>query len=134
MGGSTNTSGRVEICYSNTWGTVCDDDWDDTDAAVVCRQLGYTGTCSSLIPFKPLIESTARGSAYFGRGEGPIYLDNVGCTGTETRLSQCSYNGVGIHNCGHHQDSGVICLGLCSQFCLSFSWSKRIFMVSYFFS
>ena len=40
--GSKNAyEGRVEICFHNAWGTVCDDSWEDTDAAVVCQQLGY---------------------------------------------------------------------------------------------
>ena len=58
----------------------------------------------------------ARTQAYFGIGSGPIFLDNVGCVGTESRLINCSANPIGSNNCFHNEDAGVTCQSeLCSM-------------------
>ena len=41
--GGTSTQGRVEICVRNTWGTVCQHNWNTADATVACKQLGFSG-------------------------------------------------------------------------------------------
>ncbi|NXL53942.1 DMBT1 protein, partial [Podilymbus podiceps] len=99
MNGLNRCSGRVEVFYGQQWGTVCDDSWDISDAEVVCRQLGCGRALSTPV------------SVYFGEGSGPIWLDDVNCTGTETALSKCQTTSWGVHNCRHGEDAGVVCLG-----------------------
>ena len=41
MDGFSSYDGRVEICYNNQWGTVCNNGFTNIDARVVCRQLGH---------------------------------------------------------------------------------------------
>ncbi|XP_026108842.1 deleted in malignant brain tumors 1 protein-like [Carassius auratus] len=99
VGGSDSCCGRVEILYNGQWGTVCDDHWDMNDTAVVCRQT----QCGSAISASP--------SAAFGQGSGSIWLDDVGCSGSEGNLTQCSHRGLGTNNCNHGKDAGVVCSG-----------------------
>lgn len=40
--GETPNEGRLELCYLNHWGTVCDDGFGAAEAAIVCRQLGFS--------------------------------------------------------------------------------------------
>jgi len=43
VNGSKPNEGLIEVFYNNTWGTVCDDKFNELAASVVCRQLGYSG-------------------------------------------------------------------------------------------
>ena len=52
-GGTSALEGRVEICTYRTWGTVCDDGWEDRDARVVCRQLRFSVAGMCLVCFTP---------------------------------------------------------------------------------
>ena len=96
VGGVTVKKGRVEILHNGIYGTVCDDYWDDDDAKVVCRQLGFKS-------------GKARAEAYFGQGTGKIWLDDVKCTGNEDDLTRCPSNTIGTHDCTHIEDAGVEC-------------------------
>ena len=97
VGSSYYYEGRVEVNYNGEWGTVCDDGWDYYDAYVVCRQLGFGS-------------GSAYSGAYFGQGSGPILLDNVTCTGSESTLANCGHLGVGVtRSCSHSEDASVRC-------------------------
>ena len=65
--------------------------------------------------YNPTTGAVAYYNAYFGRGTGPILLDDLLCTGSEKRLIDCPrYTSQGIgtfDNCpnGHGEDAGVKC-------------------------
>ncbi|KAL6449111.1 hypothetical protein ACFW04_000663 [Cataglyphis niger] len=95
--GSNPLQGRVEVRHHGVWGTVCDDDFTNATATVICRSLGYGGI------------AIARKDGFFGPGQGPIWLDEVFCHGNESQLYRCEHNHWGQHNCDHNEDAGVIC-------------------------
>ena len=97
MGGSGPHAGRVEVLHNGAWGTVCSYGWDLQEATVACHQLGYGRAVAAL-----------RNAAY-GGGSGPIWYDNVYCSGSEASLTQCAHLGLGVHFCVHSEDAGVIC-------------------------
>ena len=98
VGGDSPREGRVEVFNGQSWGTVCDDNWNSSsNARVVCRHLGFG---------RPLESSTNR----FGQGSGIVGMSNVQCEGTENSLFDCwiptTWNN---GTCGHSEDVGVVC-------------------------
>ena len=56
------------------------------------------------------IGNVYRNRAYFGAGNGSIWLDDVRCIGSETSLLDCGHNAVGENNCEHKEDVSVMCI------------------------
>jgi len=119
VNGPNQYSGRVEVfngdhhytyyetyqAFALQWGTICDSDWTENDANVVCRSLGYQPTGAT-----PYIVGPNSG------GMGPIWANNVTCVGTELYAVDCQtdsrYYNDGEAICNHTTDVGVTCLGM----------------------
>ena len=99
VGSSSADKGVVEIMYQGVWGTICDDGWDDIDATVVCRELGFlNGTVAEVL---------------LAISQGPVWLNQVDCLGNESEILHCPHNGIGnVGNCSHDQDAAVQCSGI----------------------
>ncbi len=89
--------------------------WSSVDSSdiLVRKEMHIGCTCSYMGTLSLLNEYSAGGAARltatFGQGVDPIWLDDVGCTGTELALSSCPNSGFGVHNCVHLEDAGVVC-------------------------
>lgn len=92
--------GLVHIKNKGEWGTVCDNDFDEADAKVICRSVGYEGGWS-----------LAFGRGYFGVGslEAPIWVGSPGCLGDEEWIGQCTPERSGDISCPHIKDASVFC-------------------------
>lgn len=97
--GPADHRGTVGVFHNGQWGTICDDSWNYRDADVVCRKLGYLR--SYRIYYR----------AYFGEGEGPIWIDQIRCPNSAQSLLECEpkQDDWGIHDCKKSEDAGVEC-------------------------
>ncbi|XP_030012387.1 deleted in malignant brain tumors 1 protein-like [Sphaeramia orbicularis] len=97
--GSTQCSGRVEVYYNGTWGRVCSRNWNTPHAQVVCRQMGCETAQAVSV------------AGQFGEGTGPVWLDDVLCSGKESSLTQCLHHKSETRDCEYGKDVGVVCSG-----------------------
>ena len=103
--GKDSSNGRFEICLGGVWGTVCDEEFHNQDAKIVCKQLGleYMG-------------AEAVFGGVFGYGEDSIAITSLHCEGTENAITECFFTtGSDVSSCSHANDVGIICQGLCSN-------------------
>ncbi|XP_064382049.1 scavenger receptor cysteine-rich domain superfamily protein-like isoform X2 [Halichondria panicea] len=84
-GGPNDFEGRLESCSGSTWGHVCGTGgWGRTEGEVVCRHLGYLSGTS------PLVQSVAATRLRYGAQEGPAFVNQVQCAGSELAFDNCS--------------------------------------------
>uniref|UniRef100_A0A8C2K985 Si:dkey-21h14.9 n=1 Tax=Cyprinus carpio TaxID=7962 RepID=A0A8C2K985_CYPCA len=99
IGGEGQCSGRLEVYHNAVWGSVCDDQWDISDARVVCRQLG----CGAAL--------RADGNSVFGAGEVVVWMNRVECRGHEIHLWDCPLSLKNHTDCSHKEHAGLTCAG-----------------------
>eukprot|EP00892_Ulva_mutabilis_P007287 jgi/Ulvmu1/4930/UM204_0001.1 len=76
-------TGALRVFCEGVWGAVCTSNFDDVDAAVACRQLGFTAGVRQ--PQQPTFRNTDPDPAIVA----PFVLENLGCAGSESRLVDC---------------------------------------------
>lgn len=113
--------GTIQMCYNNSYGTICSDGWDYNDAHVLCNQSNIPGNdefntvkwCKTIIS---LLIALRAGSvapfsdAHFGAGFGNILFSNFSCNGSEKTLLSCPHSFIyQTPGCTHDNDAGVHC-------------------------
>ena len=97
-GGDGNKFGNVFVTNkAGCWGPVCEDSWDEYDANVTCKQLGYYQGFPSI------------GSA-FGKIPHTASMKQVQCDGTEDKLQDWQSTRIWLDNCSKSSGAGVFCV------------------------
>ncbi|XP_036359157.1 atrial natriuretic peptide-converting enzyme-like isoform X2 [Octopus sinensis] len=96
VNGTNPSNGRIQITINNITGTICDDNFNNKEATVICKQLGYKS-------------GIALPGGTYGKGNGIIWYDEVNCYGNENSIEFCNGNTKGEHDCDHTEDVGVQC-------------------------
>ncbi len=104
--------GRLEIYINGRWGTICDDYWNDEEADVACRQLGFAG--GSVVDASRFNAGSGRRAGFFPAGDDgqPTWLDDVRCNGSESDLLECRHrrSESGRVGCRRYEDVGIRCV------------------------
>ncbi|XP_019910243.2 scavenger receptor cysteine-rich domain-containing group B protein isoform X2 [Esox lucius] len=113
LGGTTPCSGRVEVKSNQSWTSVCEADFDQPDAEVVCRELG----CGA--------PAAIQGGLY-GEGQHPIWAKEFQCKGDESLLLDCDTLARNMNSCTKGSNVGLTCIG---RFLTNVSNTFRLFSI-----
>ena len=72
----------------------------------------YCLLCISMLLFLKQIGAVAYTGPHYGSGMGPVYLNELGCTGVESNLTDCSHSVFGVVSSAcrtHLNDASVFC-------------------------
>ena len=122
VGSTDPLVGRVELCVNKTWGTICDDYWDNDDAKVVCRQVGFPGEGLQVSKLQShcLTGAQARIGSYTEKLKS-FHIIDLNCNGTEDNVFDCPHNLVQQYSCAYYEDAYVRCSGMTLVFYVKFS-------------
>ncbi len=86
--GTHSAEGIVKVYHHGSWGSVCSDNWNDADARVVCRQLGYSfGTTQDVHDY----DDSGYSIGSSGQNNEDGVLNNIRCAGSESTLVECPH-------------------------------------------
>ncbi|XP_062291113.1 scavenger receptor cysteine-rich type 1 protein M130-like [Scomber scombrus] len=96
VNGTSLCSGRLEVKSDQSWSSVCEADFDQQDAEVVCRELG----CGA--------PSVLQGALY-GEVEAPMWTKEFQCGGHESALLDCRRSDSARRTCSPGKAVGLTC-------------------------